>query len=156
MVAFPSTSGSRQENVASAWERARSTAGAIKSRAQQLNAAAMAGNISSSLILGFATYLADARLAMQSAASVQGIAAYAQAQINDPTFDIVTSYNDLVTTIDATIAWVIANFPKDASGYLLATQFNANNSGRTVDRQFTPAQTAGLRTTLDTLIAAIN
>lgn len=156
MAAFPSSSGTYQESLDSAWRRIREMASYVKSRTVSLNTAAAAGSISSSLILDYATFLADAKIALQSAASVQGIAAYAQEQIADPTFDIVASYTDMVNAINSVTAWVIANFPKDANGFLLAKTFTAVNDGRTQDRTFTPAQTATLRTVLDTLTATIN
>lgn len=156
MAAFPSTSGSVQESLDSAWRRARQVAGDIKQRTTMLNNAAAAGNISSSAILSYATQLADAKVALASVASVSGIGAYAQEQIADPTFDIVTSFNDMVAAVDAVTAWIIANFPKDGDGYLLATLFSPDNNGRTQDRQFTPVQTANLRTALNGLLATIN
>ena len=155
-MSFPSATGTVQDSLAQAWATARSTASSIKSRAQALSTQAAAGNIGSSAILDFATYLADARLVLVKASQTGGIAAYAQAQINDNTLNVAAEFTAMMDGIDGTIAWVVANFPKDGSGFLLARQFQAGGTGRTVDRQFTPAQTASLRTTLDALIATIN
>ena len=155
-MAFPSSTGTVQDSLAQAWATARSTASSIKSRAQGLSTQAAAGNIGSSAILDFATYLADARLVLVKASQTGGIAAYAQAQVNDNTLNVAAEFSAMMDTLDGVIAWVVANFPKDGNGFLLARTFQAGSTGRTVDRQFTPAQTASLRTTLDALIATIN
>jgi hypothetical protein len=156
MVAFPSSSGTRQQSLVQAFGTLRDVAASVKSRSASLNAACAAGNVGSGALLDYATYLADAKLSLQAASSVSGIAAFAQEQIGDATFDIVASFTAMMAQIDATTAWFIANFPKDGSGFLLAKTFAAANNGRTQDRQFTPAQTAGLRTVLDALIATID
>jgi hypothetical protein len=156
MVAFPSSSGSRQQSLVQAFATLRGLAGAVKSRSVVLNTACAAGNVGSTALLDFAVFLADCKATMQAASSVPGLAAYAQAQINDPTFDIAASFVDMMTQINSTSAWFVANFPKDGSGFLLAKSFTGDNSGRTQDRQFTPAQTATLRTVLNALIATID
>lgn len=155
-MAFPSATGTVQDSLAQAWAVARATASTVKASAQTLNTRSAAGNVASSEILDFATYLADAKIALTKASQTGGIAAYAQAQINDSNVNIATEFTNMMNAIDGTIGWVVANFPKDGNGFLLARQFQAGSTGRTVDRQFTPAQTATLRTTLDTLIATIN
>lgn len=155
-MAFPSSNGSKQENLAQAWSAARNTAGTIKDRTQSLYNQSAAGDINASLVLEYATLLADMKARLAQVAAISGIGAYAQAQIADPTLDVAAEYTSMATAIDETIAWVIANFPKDANGYLLAKQFHADGSGRTVDRKLTTAQTAGLRTQLSVLLAAID
>ena len=156
MVAFPSSNGTRQESVAAAWTRARDLAASVKTRTSALSTAAAAEAISSTAILEYAMLLADVKIRLQSAASVSGIAAYAQNQIADPTFDIVSSFNDMVAAITAVQNWIVTNFPKDGNGFLLAKTFMGDNSGRTQDRTFTPAQTATLRTVLNNLVATID
>lgn len=157
-MSFPSSAGTRQDSLSLAWTSARSVAATIKDRATSLNTASLAGPVGSSAILDFATYLADAKANLQRAASTGGIAAYAQAQINDNTINIATEFSNMMTAIDGITSWIITNFPKDTvSGtFLLAKQFAGDNSGRTTDRTFTTAQLAGLRTALNTLIAAID
>lgn len=155
-MAFPSDTGTAQDSLSQAWTVARVTAGRIKNRAQTLSVQAAAGSISSSAILDFATGLADARFLLLKASQTGGIGAYAQAQMNDNTLSVATEFTTMMAALDDAIAWVVTNFPKDASGFLLARQFQAGNTGRTVDRQFTPAQTATFRTVLDALAATIN
>lgn len=156
MVAFPSSTGTRQQSLVQALAILRDVAAQVKARSASLNASCAAGDVGSSSLLDYATFLADAKLALNTASSVTGIAAYAQQQIGDDTFDIVESFTTMVAQIDATTAWFVANFPKDGNGFLLAKIFAGANNGRTQDRQFTPAQTAGLRTVLVALIATID
>lgn len=153
-MAFPSTTGTKPDTLANAWEGARGVAAQVKSRAAGLKAQSLAGDVGSSAILDFVTGLADAKVLLTRYAAAPGLAAYAQAQVNDNALDVAASFTAMSTQIDACGAWVIANFPKDGSGYLLAKQFNGG--GRTVDRQFNTASLAGFRTQLDALIATID
>lgn len=156
-MTFPSTSGTVQQDCAIAWNRARAVAGVIKDRATSLKGFSAAGTLTSSQVLDFGTFLADARAVLAQCAGVQGIAAYAQAQINDNTINIATEFLAMTGAADNVAAWLIANFPKTATtNELRAKTWSPDNSGRTVDVVFTAANTAGLRTNLDALIATIN
>jgi hypothetical protein len=127
-MAFPSSSGTVKGNLSGAWDMARDIAGHIKMRAVNLRSASVAGAITSDTMLVYIANLAEWRTSLIAISQLPGMV----------------------------VSWVVTNFPKDGSGFLLAKTFNADNSGRTVDRTFSAAQTAGLRTVLDTLIAAIN
>lgn len=153
-MAFPSSNGSVQVSLAEAWADARAAAANVKSRAQQASVASAAGTLTGDAAVSLSTFLADSKVQLQRDAGVSGIGAYAQSQIGDPTLNVATEFNGLLTALDAVVSWIIANFPKDASGRLLHQTLTA--AGRPVSAPFTAAQTAGLRTALDGLIAAIN
>lgn len=86
--------------------------------------------------------------------TTQGLVDYANAQHPDvPTYDVVTEYNAVMSEIDNALAWIAANIPADGSGYELVYQRNPD--GSKVYREFTPAQTTGLRTTLSAIEALI-
>jgi hypothetical protein len=155
-MAFPSSSGTVKGNLSGAWDMARDIAGHIKMRAVNLRSASVAGAITSDTMLVYIANLAEWRTSLIAISQLPGMVAYARAQINDPNVDIAAEFNAMIAGLDGVVSWVVTNFPKDGSGFLLAKTFNADNSGRTVDRTFSAAQTAGLRTVLDTLIAAIN
>lgn len=155
-MAFPSNVGTVQRDLSDAWTAARQASGQIKTRATSVRAACAAGNVGSSFILDFTTFLFSNRTTLSTSAATPGIAAYAQQAINNPALVVTTEFNNMMAAIDACIAWVLANFPKDVNGFLLAVTFQGDNSGRVVDRQFAPATTAPFVTTLDTLIASIN
>lgn len=132
----------------------RSFAATVKREAEALRASSLVGSVGSSAILGWMTRLADYRAELVRYAATPGLAAYAQAQINDPALDIVAEWNAMRTQMDAARDWAIANFPKDGSNWLLASQLNVH--GRTMDRQFSTASLAAFRTQLDALIATID
>src|SRR3990167_6800386 len=145
-MAFPSATGTKQDSLALAWERARSVAATVKSRTQTLRDQSAAGPTAVGEILNYATVLAEMRLALARSQSVSGIGAYAQAQVADPALNVATEFSNMLSTLDATTAWIVTNFPKDAGGFLLAVTFTADNTGRTQFRTLSSAQTAGLRT----------
>lgn len=124
----------------------------LKTYAQTHRAALAAGNTDSARIIGVFRNLRTERAALTQAASTPGLAPFARDQKNNQTLDVVAEFNALVAAIDGVTGWIETNFPKDANGFLLGWSLNA---GSVVERQFTPAQTAGLRTQLETLIAAI-
>lgn len=127
-------------------------AAALKLFAQQLRAECAAGNTPSSRILDAYIILVQERAELVAAAAVPGIVDYARTQKNNQALDVVTEFTAMVAAIDGVTSWLTTNFPKDASGYLLAKQFSGNTI---VDRMFTPAMTATFRTQLDALIATI-
>jgi hypothetical protein len=127
----------------------------LKQYCAALRGLAAAGNVTSSQILDLMVGLHQDRVALAAAAATPGIGPYAQAQKNAPGLDIAAEFNNLLAGIDGAISWITANFPKDANGFLLAQNFGGPG-GTPLDRQFTPAQTAGLRTALDSLTALIN
>lgn len=153
-MAFPSTSGSHPDTLDRAWDGARSVAAQIKQQAQTLKDRSLLGPVDSSAILFFINSVADAKLFLIRYAAVPGIAAYAQAQVGDATLNVATEFNAMVAALDTLRDWAMANFPKDANGFLLAKQFSAD--GRTTDRQFNTASLATFRTQLDALTATID
>lgn len=124
----------------------------LKRFVQQLRAASATGNILAQDILGCYTFLKRERAFLVTRAAVSGLSAYAQAQKNQPGLDVVAEFNTVIATLDAVTGWMASNFPQDGNGFLLSHSFGPDGL---VDRQFTPAQTAGLRTQLDTVLAAI-
>lgn len=153
-MAFPSSNGSVQVSLAEAWADARAAAANVKSRAQQASSLSAAGTLTGDAALSLSTFLADSKVQLQRDAAVSGIAAYAQSQVGDPALNVATEFSNLLAALDAVVAWVVANFPKDGTGRLLHQTLSA--AGRPTSAPFTAAQTAGLRTALDSLIAAIN
>jgi len=153
-MAFPSTVGSTPNPLSVAWLNAMKIAANVKTDAQSLKTLSLAGNVGSSAILQYLTRVADYKVQLNACAAVPGIGPYAQAQVNNPSLDVSAAFSAMTTQMDAVRDWVISNFPKDASNYLLAVQFDVN--GRTTDRQFSTASLATFRTQLDSLIATID
>lgn len=152
-MAFPSSVG-RPYILSNAWENARQFAGQLKTAAQNLRTASAAGLVSATDILNFQVQLADAKAQFAVYSAVPGLAAYAQAQVNDGSLNVATSFSTMVAQIDVCTGWVVTNFPKDGNGFLLAQTFD--NSGRPSDRTFSTVSLAAFRTQLDALIATID
>lgn len=153
-MAFPSDSGTNPQALDLAWNTARALAGRIKRLCTAVRAQSAAGPIGWSVIEDLLRQVADHRDALATIAALPGIGAWAQEQEANAGLNVTAEYNALVTQLNNVRDWVIANAPKDGSGYLLVTQLDAN--ARPVDRQFSSASLAGFRTQLDGLIAAIN
>lgn len=155
-MAFPSSNGTINENLSRGWDSLRDIAGNIKSRSINLKNALEASTATSDVILFYCGNIADMRARMVAIAAMPGMVAYAQSQINNPSYDVTAEFITMRNAIDAVISWVITNFPKDVSGFLLAQTFKVDNSGRLSQRVFIASQTVGLRAALDALIAAID
>jgi hypothetical protein len=151
---FPSNSGTASLGLAQALPLAQAVAGNIKFQAQNLVTACGQGPVAANVILNYLTVLADAQLTFAKVAAVPGIAAYAQAQVGDA--NISAEFSAMTSAITAVTNWALANFPVDASGFLQAIAFTGDSTGRTQQATFTTAQTTGLVTVLNALIATIN
>ena len=115
------------------------------------------GSVTRRAALDMANRLAD-RLASLDAltanAGTNGLVAYAQAQCGNPTRDLAGEYTACRTQIAAVQSWLVANFPKDASGNLVVYAFNGNN--RFVDIALTAGELSAFKTQLTNLSATID
>lgn len=86
--------------------------------------------------------------------TVTGLDAYATAQVPGYAGTMTTDITATIAAVQACLDWIVANFPKDSTNtWILAQQLNAD--GTRSPRTFSSAQTAGLQTRLQTLIATI-
>lgn len=113
-----------------------------------------AGSVTSDDVFRIADDLARAISGFQGVAAIPGIGAYAQAQFNDATYDVVPEFNNMVAAIQAALTWIVTNFPKDTQGFAQAYTLAAN--GSRTPAAFTSAQTAGLATALQAAAASIS
>ena len=116
--------------------------------------ATLGGTSNANQIFQFVDNLRATLQAMGTAAATPGLAAYAQTQISQPTYDPVADYNALVADLNAIIAWVTTNFPKDVGGFVQAYTLNAD--GSRTPATFTSAQTAGLVTLINTALTQLS
>ena len=124
----------------------------IRSMAQRA-VARLATNTGADYILALLDELNAGRAELNSYASTPDLAGYARDQLNSPSYDVVTEYGATMAAMQNVSAWVVANFPKDANGFVLSHTMDAE--GVRTPRQFTPAQTSGLVTQLNALISTI-
>lgn len=132
----------------------RQGASQIKSQTTQIRAQSLTGTLSANLIVVYLGYLRAVRARMVALAATPSLAAYAQQQLGNASFDVAAAFTAMTAALDATTSWVATNLPKDGSGYLLAVQMDAQ--GVTTDRVFDSATLAGFRTQLDALLATIS
>lgn len=148
-MAFPAST----QALVTAYGQIKGRALDVRNQSVSLRTSSAAGPVSAERIVGYSAFLNRARTELAALASTPGLAAYAQEQENNPGLDIVAEYNAMLAQINATTAWLSANFPEDAGGYKLAFQINVN--GALLWRDFDTASLASFRTVLDSLIATI-
>lgn len=140
--------------VARAFTNADSTAIRLRSMAGGLDGQLAAGPVTATVILDdLLAELRSSRVVLIASRDTSGVLAYAREQFDDPTIDLPTEFTALIAAIDAVITWIVDNFPTGTGGFLERYQIAAD--GTLTDRSFTSAQTAGLRTQLQALFAAI-
>jgi len=149
-MAFPASN----QNLADAYRLLKGRANDVRSQSVNLRAQSLAGAVGADRILNYAAMLARSKEEMGLLAATPGLATYAQTQENNGSLNITTEYTTMVAQIDAAVAWIVANFPQDGSGFKLA--FTMANDGTLVYRTFSTATLAGFRTTLDSLISTIS
>ena len=104
-------------------------------------------------------YIADIYLTMKfanaqfdSLKTTPGLAAYAQAQENDQSYDVVTEFASMQAAVSAAMTWIETNIPQNVTAKEAA---DWERSSSLIATSFTPAQTAGLRTQLTGVITEI-
>jgi hypothetical protein len=151
-MAFPSNQ-SVPETLAEVLTQVKAEVGRIKQITTRIRDQSAAGPIAAWLVTDYIANVAGHRERVTYLAGRPGIGAYAQAEY--PGLVLATEYNAMVARIDATIAWVIANFPKTPGTNELRERTFAS-SGRTVHVEFSSATLAGFRAELNLLIATID
>lgn len=106
------------------------------------------------VVLAIMSDLRSYRLEFLSISAIPGIAAHARDLENDQNYDVVAEFQAMVTAIAAAVTEIINTFPKDASGFWLATQVAAD--GGFQYRTFSPANLAQLRTRITAVIASVS
>ena len=130
-----------------------SQAGMVKTYAQRLDAKSSTGTCTIDDILNAARGIYNAKQALAALASTPGLPAYAKTELNSASYDIAAEYAAMLAQINATLAWIAANLPKDGSGYVLDYQVDATFAK--VPRTFTSGSLAALRTQLAALVATV-
>jgi hypothetical protein len=125
----------------------------VKNEATSVGAAATAGDITASRILGLSGNLRSASLNMAERAVTPGLVNYAKTQEDDPAYDVGADYAAMMQGINAVVAWISTNLPT-SGGYLQTDTLNVD--GSITSRSFPSAQTAGLVTQLTALVALID
>jgi hypothetical protein len=153
-MAFPSTAGTNAVTLQAALQSAMQIASAVKGQAQNLVSLASAGTLNGQQIANLPAWLNLQNQQLSALSTTSGLAAYAQTQIGNATFDIAAAFVAMQAAITATVQWIVSNFPVDAGGFLAYAKFDG--SGNVIFTIFTAAQLAGFIAQLNALITTIN
>ena len=113
-----------------------------------------AGNMSANAVISVLTRMTGSIAVFDATSSIPGLAAYAQNEENDPTYDVVAEFSSMRIEAIGTRDWILTNFPTAVSGEIIKDTLEPN--GDITVRQFTSVETAGLQSALGLLIASIN
>lgn len=114
----------------------------------------VAATCSADIPLAVIQHLGQVAGLMTTWAATPGLAAYAQAQVNDPAYDVVAEFTTMKNAINSARDTLITMFPKDGNGFILYQTINAD--GSVAVRTFTAAQLSGAVAQMDSVIATIN
>lgn len=128
-----------------------------KTLAQRMRDRSENGQVAASTILEYLDTLVRDKAYFESVASTPGLGAYAAAQYDG--YTIGADFLAFINEIDACITWIVTNLPTsdpDAQGnsWLLVERRDPV-TGMQIIRTFSSAQTATLRTALNSLIAMV-
>lgn len=142
-----------QISASQAFKSLQTQALGTKQYLQTQRALMVAPTCNSGVPLAVIQHLGQVDALMTVWAATPGLAAYARAQYDDQTYDVVAEFNTMKTAITSAKDTLIAMFPKDASGFILYQTIQPN--GSIAFRTFTAGQLAGAVTQIDSVIATI-
>lgn len=148
-MAFPSSSISLAEILLTA----RNHIANVRSLAQSASTTLAAGSVDTNYIVRFMSECRTLIGAIAQWKLVSGIDAAATAQWPNYAGNLTTDLTAVSNAAQGCIDWIVTNFPKDGSNYMLGFQLVAD--GTLTPRSFTPAQTAGLRTAITNFLNTI-
>lgn len=140
------------DSLAKVLEEIDNTAIQLKATLQSQVASMAAGNVNASTVLGVYVRLKRDDTTLAAAAGTSGIVQYARNVKNNQSLDVVAEFTAMRSAIADAISWVDTNFPA-SGGYIQSHQISG---GVVTERSFSPAQTAGFRTVLNSVIATID
>lgn len=125
----------------------------VRDNAQGAIAAMAAGPVDTNYIVRLLADMSSLVVLADAWKAVPGIDAAATALWPSYAGTFTTDVASVQSAVQGAIDWVVTNFPKDANGWMLGFQLQAN--GTLSPRSFTVAQTAGLRTALQGVLNAV-
>jgi hypothetical protein len=138
--------------AAPAFARLTQQAAASKQYLQAQRALMVAATCDAGVPLSVVQHLAQTTSMMTEWSQTPGIVEYAQAQYDDPSYNVVAEFTTMMNAMNAALTGLSSTFPVDGGGWLLYQRFQA---GAIVHRQFTAAQLAAAVSLIDAVIASI-
>lgn len=106
----------------------------------------LASNIDAIFALEMLNNLSRTITTLNSVSALPGLQAYAQQQFGSPAYDVAAEFTAMVNALTAIESWLKTNIPSNSVSIV-----NGVLTGNT----YTPAQTAALRTLVNTAITTI-
>jgi len=131
-----------------ALSEAKRRANDLKTYLLEIKAVSNAGPISGNLVIALHERLVADKARFTAIAAVPGLASYAQAQENDVGYNVGTEFTGMMNAIDSLGGWIITN--------VNTTNWVTFSASGVATKTFSSAQTAGLRTAIDSLTATIS
>lgn len=135
-----------------AYNLAKRTALQLKTNLSSQRAALAAGSADYDFLRDIYLTLSRAKNGFDNLRTTPGLADYASSQENDPAYDVAAEFTSMLSSITSAMAWIEANVPTSVTVQPV-TDWGA---GSMISQTFTPAQTTGLRSVLDSVIATIS
>jgi hypothetical protein len=153
-MAFKATGGT-SEQLSEVLNRLRSMARTVSGQATSMINKSAEGDTSARAILDYAADLSQTRDEFNRLKATPDLAAYAQEQFGDITYDVQAEFVTMLAAIDTVLAWIVANMPA-SNGNPKWLQIEEIVGGVLVTRGFTPVQTNQFRVELAALVATID
>lgn len=124
----------------------------IRQRLVQAIVRMAAGSVTSEYVLNIYADLKRTNEVLDDLKETPGIVEHARQVKGDLLINPAAEFAAAQTAIDSAIAWIEANFPKEAGGFLKHVQFSG---GAVTFNNFSSAATAGFRTELQAIVDLI-
>lgn len=145
---------STTNDAAESWRLIRGAAANARRFAQAYSAELSAGNVTLERVFEMYRALTNIRNQIETEKVTAGLAAYVKVVKDDVLYDVTPDINAVSAAIASVLTWV--DGAADSLTLDGDTAANYLVSGSVVSNRFTPGQTAGLRTQLAGIVAAID
>ena len=126
-----------------AYQRTKRTAVSLKANCQGFVTQLAAANANYSFLRDIYMTLKNANAFFETMKAVPGIGDYAKAQENDAAYNVAAEFTAMQGAIATAVTWMNSNVPTSVTAI---TPANWTDNGPMIATEFTPAQTATLRT----------
>ncbi|HEY2810552.1 MAG TPA: hypothetical protein VGJ00_04085 [Rhabdochlamydiaceae bacterium] len=145
---------STQPSLGAVLSQLQNYAAGIKQQAAAAVIVIQSNNINTAYVFSMLDQLSGVITNLNAYKNVVGLNTYATANIPGYAGTLTSDITSVVNASQACIDWIISNFPKDTGGFIQAEKLNSD--GTRIMSVFTPAQTVGLQTVLNALVASIS
>jgi hypothetical protein len=149
-MAFPA---STLPSLATVLQNLQNVTSSVKAQAENALVTLQSGPVNTVFIFQILDQVGNLITYLNQVKNTPGLNAYATTQCTGYAGTLTTDITAVINAAQAIIAWVVANFPVDAGGFIQAEKLNAD--GSRAPATFTTVQTAGLQSAITSFIATI-